>query len=133
LAQTRTALRTGAAALACAAAAVTTAGCSPTTHTSAPPTTTTTTTAPSPGSPSSLSPSQAAALVNCLQTQGLSIPAGKRATLEQIRTAFTAVPSPKRQAIYNACSTTIPAELRQQVQARIANKATTTTTTATAP
>jgi hypothetical protein len=56
-------------------------------------------------------------VISCLNSHGMSVPAG--ATTQQVRSAFNALPVTRQQSTYNACGSLFPAKLRQKIQARL--------------
>jgi hypothetical protein len=60
---------------------------------------------------------QRAAVADCLQSHGMSLPPG--ANDKQVRSAFTALPAAEQQRVFAACSSTLSSKLRQQLQAQM--------------
>ena len=59
-----------------------------------------------------------AAVVRCLETQGVTVPA--TATPAQFRAAFLALSRSQQLRVYAACAPTLPAKLRQRIQRYLA-------------
>jgi hypothetical protein len=57
-------------------------------------------------------------IITCLNSHGVSVPAG--AGNKQMKSALKALPVAQQQAAYNACGSLLPAKLRQKIQARLA-------------
>jgi hypothetical protein len=58
-----------------------------------------------------------ASLITCLNSHGVSIPAG--AGNKQVKSAFKTLPAAQQQSAYTACGSLLPAKLRQKIQARL--------------
>ena len=56
-------------------------------------------------------------VVSCLNGHGMSVPAG--ATAKQVESDLSAMPAGQQQSVYFACSSLLPAKLRQKIQARL--------------
>jgi hypothetical protein len=56
-------------------------------------------------------------VISCLSSHGMSVPAG--ATIEQVKSAFNALPTAQQQNVYKACGSLFPAKFRQKIQARL--------------
>jgi hypothetical protein len=69
------------------------------------------------GKASKTGPPVPANVISCLDSHGMSVPAG--ATTELVKSAFNALPAAQRQNTYNACGSLLPAKLRQKIQARL--------------
>jgi phospholipase C len=63
------------------------------------------------------------AVVQCLKTQGVALPAG--ATRKQIRAAILDLPHARERGVYAACAPTLPATLRKRLRAYLATQTTT--------
>jgi hypothetical protein len=70
--------------------------------------------APSSGS------AQLPAVVSCFKSQGVAIPDG--ATDKQVRATFMALPKTQQQTVFAACASTLPPNLRQKLQTRVASQ-----------
>ena len=82
--------------------------------------------APSTSSPAAISsgsPANAALLasvIHCLQSHGATL--ADSAQLNQIRTAFKALPIPQQQKDFTACGPLLPPTFRQEIAERIADE-----------
>ena len=56
-------------------------------------------------------------VISCLNSHGMSVPAG--ATTGQVKLAFNALPVARQQSVYNACGSLMPAKFRQKIQAKL--------------
>ena len=55
-------------------------------------------------------------VISCLNSHGMSIPAG--ATTRQVKLAYSALPAAQQQSVSNACSSLLPAKFWQKVQTK---------------
>ena len=56
-------------------------------------------------------------IITCLNSHGVSVPAG--AGNKQMKSALKTLPVAQQQGVYNACGSLLPAQLRQKIQARL--------------
>jgi hypothetical protein len=56
-------------------------------------------------------------VISCLNSHGMSVPAG--ATTGQVKSAFNALPATRQQSVYNACGSLLPAKFQQKIQAKL--------------
>ena len=109
--------------------AVTAAGCGESSPAAAPATISaapSATVAPAPSKSPKISAAVLQNVINCMKSHGVNFSTA-RLTAKEVKDTFRSLPVARQQAVFNACGSLLPADVRQVVQQRIAEETAGTT------